>query len=69
MHSKHFITIQAKNETLKFSFLPNAVKDLNLLPPEVINESEAAKSPVKTFASVLKGLLTVKLSLCADASS
>ena len=38
----------------KFSFLPNTVKDWNLLPPEVINESKAAKSPVKSFVSVLK---------------
>ena len=57
MHSEHFITIQARTDTLKFSFLPNTVKDWNLLPPEVINESKAAKSPVKSFASVLKGVI------------
>ena len=54
MHSEHFVTIQARTDTLKFSFLPNTVKDWNLLPPEVINESKAAKSPVKSFVSVLK---------------
>ena len=57
MHSEHFITIHARTDTLKFSFLPNTVKDWNLLPPEVINESKTAKSPVKSFASVLKGVI------------
>ena len=57
MHSEHFITIHARTDTLKFSFLPNTVKDWNLLPPEVINESKTAKSPVKSFVPVLKKVI------------
>ena len=55
MHSEHFVNIPARTDILKSSFLPCTVKDFNLLPPEVIEKSRAAKSPVKSFAAVVKG--------------
>ena len=54
MHSEHFINIPARTDILKSSFMPSTVKDWNLLPPDVIEKSRAAKSPVKSFAAVVK---------------
>ena len=56
MHSKHFINIAARTETLKASFMPNTVKDWNLLPSEVIQKIKAARSPVESLAAILKGV-------------
>ena len=55
MHSEHFINIQCRTDTLKASFIPNTVKEWNLLPSEVINKSKAARSPVESFAAIVKG--------------
>ena len=55
MHSEHFINLPSRTDTLKSSFLPNTIRDWNLLPSEVIEKSKASKSPVATFASIVKG--------------
>jgi len=71
VHSEHFINIPAGTDILKSSFLPCRVKDWNLLPPKVIEKSRAAKSPVKSFAAVVKGggLCAKSVTSCARASS
>ena len=56
MHSEHYINIAARTETLKASFMPNTVKDWNLLPSEVIQKIKAARSPVESLAAILKGV-------------
>lgn len=55
MHSEHFINIPARTDTLKASFLPHTLKEWNKLPSEIINKSKAAKSPVESFAAIVKG--------------
>ena len=55
MHREHFINLPSRTDTLKSSFLPNTIRDWNLLPSEVIEKSKASKSPVATFASIVKG--------------
>ena len=54
MHQEHFINISTRTDTLKASFLPNTVRDWNLLPSVVISKIKAAKSPVESFAAILK---------------
>ena len=55
MHSEHFINLHSRTDTLKASFIPNTVKEWNLLPSEVIEKSKAARSPVESFAAIVKG--------------
>ena len=55
MHSEHFITIPTRTDTLKASFMPNTVKEWNQLPSEIITKSKATKSPVESFAAIVKG--------------
>ena len=55
MHQEYYINIPSRTETLKSSFLPNTIRDWNLLPSEVIEKSKASNSPVVTFASIVKG--------------
>ena len=54
MHAEHFINIPARTDTLKASFIPNTVRDWNLIPSEIINKSKAAKAPVESFAAAVK---------------
>ena len=54
MHQEHFINISTRTDTLKASFLPNTVRDWNHLPSVIINKIKAAKSPVESFAAILK---------------
>ena len=55
MHSEHFINIPTRTDTLKASFMPNTLKEWNQLPSEIITKSKAAKSPVESFAAIVKG--------------
>ena len=52
MHSQHYLRLPAKTDILKFSFLPNTVKDWNLLPPDIINKIQSAEEPAKSFADI-----------------
>ena len=42
MHSQHYLRLPVKTDILKFSFLPNTVKDWNLLPQDI-------RPPLKIF--------------------
>jgi hypothetical protein len=50
---KHYLRLPAKTDILKFSFLLNTFKDLNLLPQDIINKIQSAEEPAKLFADVL----------------
>ena len=55
MLSQHYLRLPAKTDILKFSFLPNTVKDWNLLSPDFINKIQSAEEPAKSFADIAKG--------------
>ena len=55
MHAEHFTNIPARTDTLKASFIPNTVRDWNLIPSEIINKYKAAKAPVESFAVCFTG--------------
>jgi hypothetical protein len=51
---KHYLRLPAKTDILKFSFLLNTFKDLNLLPQDIINKIQSAEEPAKLFADVVR---------------
>jgi hypothetical protein len=61
MHSQHYLRLPSKTDILKFSFLPNTVKDWNLLPPDIINKIQSAEEPAISFADIVGGPVYVNL--------
>ena len=51
---KHYLRLPAKTDILKFSFLPNTFKDLNLLLQDIINKIQSAEEPAKLFADIVR---------------
>ena len=56
MHSQHFLRLQTKTDTLKYSFIPNTIKDWNLLPPDIFTKIQTAEEPAKTFSEIVRGV-------------
>jgi hypothetical protein len=52
---KHYLRLPAKTDILKFSFLPNTFKDLNLLLQDIINKIQSVEEPAKLFADIVWG--------------
>lgn len=55
MHSQHCRRLQTKSETLNFSFIPNTIKDWDLLPPDVFTKIQTADEPAYTFSDIVRG--------------
>ena len=55
MHQHHFLRIPANTDSLKFSFLPNTIKDWNSLPPDLFNKVDGSSDPIKTFSEIIRG--------------
>ena len=51
MHIQHYLRLPAKTDILKLSFLPNTVKDWNLLLQDIINKIQS----VKSFTDIVRG--------------
>jgi hypothetical protein len=60
IYSQHYLILPAKTDILKFSFLPNTVKDWNLLPNDIINKIQSVEEPAKSFADIVKGPVICK---------
>ena len=55
MHEHHYLRPRTKTDTLKYSFMPNTIKDWNSLPGKTINTALESSDPVKSFVEIVRG--------------
>lgn len=55
MHSSHFKIIYARTDIMKYSFIPNTIKDWNNLTPKVITSVMEAGDLAEKYSDVIRG--------------